>query len=87
MHEKTAGLAVIIVFVFATIIAANPVFGEPPVGVKPGDWIDYNVRINGTPPPIHDVTWMRMVVLQVQGTAFQVNLTVKYVNGTLYSTI
>ena len=61
--------------------------GEPSVGVEKGDWIEYNVNITGTPPPIHDVTWMKIEVLQVENSAFPVNLTVRYVNGTLYSTI
>ena len=60
---------------------------EPSVGVKEGDWIEYNINITGTPPPIHNVTWMRIDVLRVQGAAFQVNLTNRYANGTLSNSI
>ena len=65
------------------IISPPRVYGEPSVGVKKGDWIEYNINITGTPPPIHNVTWMRIEVLQVQGAAFQVNLTNRFANGTL----
>ena len=62
---------------------------EPSVGVKEGDWIEYNVSITGkgAPPPTHDVTWFRITVLPVQGTAFSANFTVRYSNGTMGSAI
>lgn len=64
-------------------ISALPVHaaGGVSVGVKRGDWAEYSVDITGNPPPIHNVTWMRMEVLQVNGDAFPVNLTVRYRNG------
>jgi len=71
----------------STIISLPLTKGEPLTGVKEGDWIEYNINISGTPPPIHNVTWMRMEVLQVQGAAFDVNLTNKFANGTLSSSI
>ena len=86
MHKKAAALAAI--FVVLSVVGAIPAAcGAPTMGVKKGDWIQYNVDITGTPPPIHDVTWMRMVILQIQGAAFQANITVRFVNGTLYSSI
>ena len=64
-------------------------FDAPTVGVKEGDWIEYNVSITGTGsmPPTHDVTWMRMEVLPVHGTAFSMNVTTRYSNGTIGSAI
>ncbi len=58
---------------------------EPLVGVKEGDWIEYDVALNGTgkAPPTHDVRWFRMEVIDVQDTAFWVNLTARYANGTV----
>jgi len=37
-------------------------YDEPSVGVKEGDWIEYNVGVTGigTPPPTHDVRWFRI---------------------------
>src|SRR4030065_2656554 len=72
-------------------IIASPTLAsvEPSVGVKEGDWIEYDISVTGTgtPPPTHDVRWMRMEVLPVQGAAFSVNLTSRYANGTLERTI
>ncbi len=65
------------------------VYGKPSVGVKEGDWMEYSVSVTGTgiPPPTHDVNWFRIQVLQIKGEAFSVNLTARYVNGTLGSAI
>jgi uncharacterized membrane protein YozB (DUF420 family) len=61
----------------------------PSVGVKEGDWIEYNIAISGTgqPPPTHDVRWMRLQVLTVEGEAFSVNVTARYANGTVGSAV
>jgi hypothetical protein len=57
--------------------------------VKEGDWIEYNINITGTgnPPPTHDVRWFKVQVLHVQDSAFSVNLTARYSNGTMGSAI
>ena len=76
--------------IFFILVAISPTHGsnEPSVGVKKGDWIEYDVNIIGNPPAVHrNVTWMRMDVLQVDGTSFPVNLTVRFANGTLDSSI
>ncbi|MCL1965881.1 MAG: hypothetical protein FWF66_04260 [Candidatus Bathyarchaeota archaeon] len=59
------------------------------VGVKEGDWMEYDVSADGTGslPPSHDVRWMRMEVLTVDEVAFSVNFTVRYTNGTWGSAI
>jgi hypothetical protein len=58
---------------------------KPLVGVKEGDWIEYIISISGSgsAPPTHDVRWMRIEVLSVENTAFSVNLTSKFANGTI----
>ena len=86
MQKKIAAFAVIFTLVLSLVGAIAVVCGEPSVGVKKGDWMEYNVVIGGTPPAIHDVNWLRIDVLQVQGSAFQANFTVRYLNGTLYTT-
>jgi hypothetical protein len=72
-------------------IIASPTraYDEPSVGVKEGDWIEYEVSITGTGsmPPTHDVRWFRIEVLPVQGAAFSVNLTSRYANGTVGSAV
>ena len=59
------------------------------MGVKEGDWMEYDVTVTGTGsmPPTHDVRWMRMKVLTVDEAAFSVNVTAKYANGTVDSAI
>ncbi len=76
--------------IVSVLIIVSPTRGydEPSVGVKKGDWIEYDVDITGNPPAVHrNVTWMRLEVLQVDGTSFPVNLTVRFANGTLDSSV
>ncbi len=82
--------ALILLSIIASAIApTTPAIGEPSVGVKEGDWIEYNISVTGTgtPPPTHDVRWMRLEILPVKVTAFNVNLTARFVNGTMGSAI
>ena len=74
---------------FVLVSLSSIVYAEPTVGVKEGDWIEYDVDITGkgSPPPTHDVRWFRIDVLEVQGTAFSTNFTVRYANGTIGSAV
>jgi hypothetical protein len=63
-------------------------YGEPSVGVRKGDWIEYNVNITGpSPAQSHNITWSRIEILDVEGAAFQANVTVRNVNGTFHSSV
>jgi hypothetical protein len=53
------------------------------VGVKTGDWIEYNVSVTGSPAEQHDVTWARIEVDAVRGTQIGLNITVKFSDGTV----
>jgi len=83
--------AIILATIVSISILISPAyaFSEPSVGVKEGDWIEYNIGVNGTgtAPPTHDVRWMKIAVLQVQDTAFSINLIARYANGTVGSAI
>ncbi len=75
---------------FSVLIVASPshASGQPSVGVKEGDWMEYNVNITGNAPPIHQgVVWMRIEVMQVEGEAFPANFTLRFANGTVSSSI
>ena len=61
--------------------------GELPVGVKQGDWIEYNVETTGNPPEEHNVTWARMEIIRVQGDEVDVNVTTQARNGTISSLV
>ncbi len=81
-------LASVIIFV-SIITSSTLAYDETPVGVKEGDWIEYKISVtgNGTAPPTHDVRWMRLEILTVQGAAFSANLTAIYSNGTVGSAV
>jgi hypothetical protein len=57
-------------------------FAQLPVGVKKGDWIEYNVTYTGSPSSGHDVNWARMEILEVQGDNITVKITSRYSNST-----
>ena len=78
------------IIVTASIVVLPTLASEQlSVGVSEGDWIEYDISVTGTgtPPPTHDVRWMRIEVLPVQVAAFSVNLTSRYANGTIGSAI
>ncbi len=82
-------ILICLLFSVSTVPSPTATLNTPLVGVKEGDWIEYEVNVTGvgTPPPTHDVRWFKIQVLQVQEAAFSVNLTARYVNGTLSSAI
>jgi hypothetical protein len=88
LHFITVGLAILLC---GSCLISSPAraYDEPSIGVKKGDWIEYNIGVTGTgtPPPTHDVRWMRIEILEVQGAAFSVNLTARYANGTIGSAV
>jgi uncharacterized membrane protein YozB (DUF420 family) len=88
---KTHAYMVILTLMVLASSLVYPVLATPSplVGVKEGDWIEYNVNITGTglPPPTHNVCWFRIQVLQVQDTAFSTNFTARYTNGTIGNAI
>lgn len=81
MYKPVAAI-LILAFMFVSLVAAE---GQPAVGVKTGDWIEYTVSTTGTPPLEQDITWARIEILDVQVEAFHANFTVRSVNGTVSS--
>ena len=71
--------------VLLLLAVVNGALAEVSVGVKKGDWIEYQVTTTGTPQEGHDVTWARMEILDVKGTDIRVNVTTKARNGTYES--
>ena len=73
-----------------TAILATSVFvsANVTVGVKKGDWIEYQVSVSGIAPEGHDAKWARMEVSNVQGSALTLNVTTQFTNGSyLYENI
>ena len=85
--------ALVLAFMLVSVsIIGSPAFAidELSAGVKEGDWIEYEVSVAGVGamPPTHDVRWFRIEVLPpVEDSAFSVNLTSRYANGTVGSAI
>ena len=90
MKAFTALILVSIIVSVSIFASSAPALAsaEPSVGVKEGDWMEYNVNITGNCPPVHKgVVWMHIDVLQVEDTAFPANLTLRFENGTVSSSI
>ena len=89
MKAFTALILASIIVSVSIIVSPARAYDESSVGVKKGDWIEYNISVTGTGtlPPTHDVRWMRIEILPVQGAAFSVNLTARYANGTIGSAV
>jgi hypothetical protein len=51
------------------------------VGVKPDDWIEYNVTYTGDLTEGHNVNWARMEIVDVQGTDISVTITSRLSDG------
>jgi hypothetical protein len=78
-------LGLISVFLILSLVSA--VSATLTVGVKPRDWIEYQVSSTGTlPDPTHSVVEANMTVLSVSGTSIQVNILSTLSNGTILST-
>lgn len=67
----------------ATLICLIPtaVLAGISVGVKNGDWVEYQVAYVGTPSEGHDVVWARMEIQNVQGATITAEFTAKYSDG------
>ncbi len=82
MH-KSALLAILLTFLVMAV-SISTVFADVSVGVKQGDWIQYNVHVTGNPPEDHNIQWASMNVTNVQGTAITLDILTIFNNGTNY---
>jgi hypothetical protein len=74
--------AVAVLFTFLFIASLSVSFAQVSVGVKAGDWIEYDVEVTGNPPEEHDVTHAKIEILAVQDSEIHVNLISEIRNGT-----
>jgi hypothetical protein len=75
--------AVILAILVGSVLFAT-VSADVGVGVKKGDWIQYNVRVTGHPPGDHDIRSAGMNITDVNGTAITLDIQTVFNNGTLY---
>jgi hypothetical protein len=71
----------LIIAIIAIAGLSMPAFAQLQVGVKKGDWIEYNVTYTGAPSAGHDINWARMEILDVQGSNISVEITSRFSNG------
>jgi hypothetical protein len=69
-------LAVLVGTLFWAVASADIV-----VGVKPGDWIEYNVDFTGDIIEQHDVTWAKIEVIDVEGKTIDIKVTSIFSDG------
>jgi hypothetical protein len=79
------GKFVLMFVLLFVLIGAVPSFvsANLSVGVKAGDWIEYNVTTTGTPDQLHSVAWFRMEIVSAQGNLIDVAITQRFINGTV----
>lgn len=81
MHKSALAISFILIFMIVPIAVA---VSEVSVGVKQGDWIQYNVIVTGNPPADHNIKSVTMNVTDVQGTAITIDIQTLFNNGTIY---
>ena len=73
-------IVLICIFLSESIVQAQE---EITVGVKKGDWIEYQVSTTGNSPEIFKVTWARIEITWVDGSRIGANITTQMINGTV----
>lgn len=63
------------------VVSSVAVMAEVTVGVKEGDWIEYDVTYTGSPPNEYP-KWVRIEITNIQGTSITADLTVERLDGT-----
>lgn len=69
-------LAVLVGVLFSAVVSADVA-----VGVKKGDWIEYNVTATGDVPEEHNVTWCKIEIIAVEEKTIGVEITSRYSDG------
>jgi hypothetical protein len=75
-------LTLLPLLVLLCVLSAT-VSAEISVGVKQGDWVEYNVSFTGNPPTEHDAVWARMEVESVEGKRVNASFTSQLSNGAI----
>jgi hypothetical protein len=85
MKRIVLSTTAIILFV---LVSQTYVWAAIAVGVKKGDWIEYQVTVTGNPPAEHNAKWARMEVTKVENSSIDLNITTQFTNGTyLYENV
>ena len=79
MH-KSALFAIALTALIITAFLPSA-FADFSVGVKQGDWIEYQVKVVGIPVPRYNVTWASINVTSVQGENLGLYIETRFTNG------
>ena len=71
-------------FVIFGILSHSIVLAQISVGIKAGDWLEYEFSYSGSPPDFYPA-WMRIDVTNVQGTQITADLSGEQLDGTSVS--
>lgn len=77
----------IILLLFLVNVISATVSADVSVGVKQGDWMEYNVTFTGNPPVEHDVVWARMEVVNVTGLRVNAMFVSQLSNGSILNVV
>ena len=77
-----SGLTLLLVLVLASAFLSLTQ-ADILVGVKQGNWIEYNVSFRGNPPIEHDAVWARMEVVSVDGKKVNASFVSRLANETV----
>ncbi len=77
-------LPAIILTVLVLTAQITVCFADVSVGVKKGDWIEYQVNVSGSPPADHAIKWARMEVTDVQDVTINLDIQSQLANGTIF---
>jgi hypothetical protein len=87
MQKPNLAAILLTTLIATTLFTATLAFAAVSVGVKKGDWVEYNVAVTGNIEG-YNAQWARIVVNDVQGPVLYLNVTTQFVNGTyLYENI
>lgn len=85
MRKKVLAFLLMVCFLFS--ISVSLAQSPPPIGVKAGDWIEFNATTSGNLPPGHEVIWFKLEVINTTATDIWINIVAEAPNGTLSSSI
>jgi hypothetical protein len=82
MHRLT--LLSITLTLLVLTVPITVALADVSVGVKKGDWIEYQVTVTGNPPADHNIKLASMNVTNVQDAAISLDVLTEFMDGTIY---
>ena len=81
MHKSSILAIALTVLIITALLAVAS--ADISIGVKKGDWIEYQVTVTGNPPPRYNVTLGSINVTSVQGQNIGLYILTRFTNGSL----